>query len=649
MKISKPNQIIVTFGNAFLKILITIAETIISCLALASPVYGHSISHLNNCYSIVAGTTSNDEVIEKYNDNIVISNETRHFEFITNSGKPVSIKEKHNITYTARNSEDIAYVIKFYGGKSKIIKASASGTKPRYRTYESNYIFYDGSRVCFMAMPVKKEKDSKVRFELTHEDPTLFTRIFLKASNFTKVAETRITIPAELSNRIKVIPYGLLPCMKFTQENNPNGEMVYKVISQNQPSYIPLPDSPDPNIAIPQLFITGYFSDVTDLYHYISGYLPDESVNIDDKVKALAADLKSKADSPHALIDSTTAWVRSNIRYYAIEDGDNAFAPAPAANVLARRSGDCKGSANLIKTLLRLNGIDGRVAWIGTKGSSPFGWKEMPTVCTGNHMIAVALINDSIIYLDGTPRHAYDGFVPAQIRGREALIENGDYPILKTVPSDTNSDDVFKITADYKIASDALHGIIRHDYSGALKVAVESSIEDVTKSQRDEFIRHIVTIGRNNSMVDLITVSTDRKSPVMSIIANISEIASVKETSGKIYINLQPIRDFQFDFVNTKDRTCDYKKTLLYRCDFKYTVTIPENLTPRHIPEKQTIDNQWFESSLSYEYSNGKITCNAHIQPKTDIVALADIDKYNTEIRKIKQLSNAHIILEKLP
>lgn len=649
MKNSKPNQIIVTFGNAFLKILITIVEAILPCLASASSVYSHSPSPLNNCYSAIDDTTPNDGVIEKYDDNIEITNETRHFVFITNSGNPASIKEKHDITYTAKNSDDIAYVIKFYGGKSKILKASATGTKPRYRTYESKYIFYDGSRVCFMAMPVKKGKDSKVRFELTHEDPSLFTRIFLRASNFTKVSETRITIPAELSHQIKVIPHGLLPCMKFTQENNPNGDMVYKVISLNQPTYIPLSDSPNPNIAIPQLFITGYFSDVNDLYHYISSYLPGESVNIDDKVKALAADLKSKAPTPHALIDSTAAWVRSNIRYYAIEDGDNAFAPAPAANVLSRRSGDCKGSANLIKTLLRLNGIDGRVAWIGTEGTSPFGWKEMPTICTGNHMIAAALINDSIIYLDGTTRHAYDGFVPAQIRGREALIENGDTPILKTVPSDTNSDDVFKITADYKIASDALNGIIRHDYSGVLKVAMASSIDDVTKSKRDEFIKHLVTTGRNNSMVDLITVSSDRDSPVMSIIANISEIASVKETSGKIYINLQPIRDFQLDFVNTIDRTCDHKKALLYRCDFKYTVTIPENLIPKHIPEKQTIDNQWFESSLTYEYSNGKILCNAHIQPKTDIVALEDIDKYNTEIRKIKQLSNAHIIFEELP
>lgn len=63
-------------------------------------------------------------------------------------------------------------------------------------------------------------------------------------------------------------------------------------------------------------------------------------------------------------------------------------------------------------------------------------WDTMPSLGCGNHMIAAAILPDTVIYLDGTVRNAPDGFVPPSIAGAQALIENGQDGMLLRVPDD---------------------------------------------------------------------------------------------------------------------------------------------------------------------------------------------------------------------
>ena len=61
----------------------------------------------------------------------------------------------------------------------------------------------------------------------------------------------------------------------------------------------------------------------------------------------------TSAQTDSGRIADTFAWVQSNIRYVAYEEGDAGQRPDTPAEVLRKRYGDCKGSAALMRALLR--------------------------------------------------------------------------------------------------------------------------------------------------------------------------------------------------------------------------------------------------------------------------------------------------------
>jgi hypothetical protein len=80
----------------------------------------------------------------------------------------------------------------------------------------------------------------------------------------------------------------------------------------------------------------------------------DDSPEIESKVQELTASAATPLDKVRAI----TAWMHSQIRYYAVEFGINGFQPLPASLVFAHRYGDNKDQATLLSSMLKDIGID---------------------------------------------------------------------------------------------------------------------------------------------------------------------------------------------------------------------------------------------------------------------------------------------------
>ena len=122
---------------------------------------------------------------------------------------------------------------------------------------------------------------------------------------------------------------------------------------------------------------------------------------------------------------NTYAWVQSNIRYVAFEAGIGKHQPDTPAEVIRKRYGDCKGLALLLKTLLVEQGIDARLVFLGTDKVSCH-ISEIPSLASMNHVICTAHLNGSTYYLDATCNYIPVGYIPGNIQGVEALIEDGN-------------------------------------------------------------------------------------------------------------------------------------------------------------------------------------------------------------------------------
>lgn len=579
-----------------------------------------------------------------YEDNVVIQSETNTYTILEKKGIMTGVKSSEQTTFLAQRADDNADVVAMYNETISIDKASAPGATPYYRTAEDDQIFYDGSRICILRVPLRQGKKTKAVFERTFKAPEQFCAISFRTPYHTVSSTTVLKVPAKLADRIYVRPYRFRQGMTLHADTLPDGAIDYTVTCTDLPPLEREPGAPSPRVSEPQLLIGGYFADSGELYSHLASFI-SEPEDYGDAIATLAADLRAKAGDGISLIDSTAAWVRQNIRYLAIEHGDYGQRPAQAADVLARKAGDCKGSANLIKALLKSNGIDARLVWIGTEGSVATGFDEFPAMSSGNHMIAAAMAGDSIIYIDGTTSCCPDGYIPPWLRRRSVIIENGATPILTHVPDVCRQADTDSLRASYRIDGTALAGTIERCARGVIDMSLRQTLGSLPPKDHASFIDRYMRYPKKNVAITNTEVIAPATSPAILIRADINENNSARQMGDRILLELKPVRSIYLETVNTKDRGRDYVHKPICTSVYDYTVELPEGYIPEHLPDPFEIDDRWLRGHVRYSYANGILHCSAMFEPIESYVPTNDIDERNKSVRALMRASDTQIAL----
>lgn len=577
-------------------------------------------------------------------DNVVIDTEFKEYEIKDNHGEISCVKVIDETTYSALRSDSYADALTMYNDHISVDKASAPGAKAYYRSWESSDVFYDGSRICYMRVPLKKGKKAKATFNLTYKDPEHFCRILLVSPYYTFNSKTVVRVPASLAARIHVTPRNLADDITFRSETLSDGSVTYTAETSNRQRYPVDPGAPSLAVSAPQLIVTGAFRDLGSLYRYIKKFAGNEEY--DASLTKLASDIAARCKDRKAVIDSITDWVRPNIRYLAIEHGEYAFRPDDASEVLRKRAGDCKGSANLIKALLRLNGLDGRLVWIGTRDEAPYDWDSVPALCSGNHVIAACMLPDTILYIDGTATWARPGYIPPSIRGRKALIEDDENYILSVVPDPGTKEDSEHLTADFRIEGGSLKGKISLTLSGVRRVEFLATYANSEPRDRDMICKKILAFPKKNSEVADVSVTYGDTAVTLS--AEIEERYSVTESGDKIYLDLRPMREAMMDATDTSARRAGLEVPYGYVSSYVYSIRIPEGYRIESVPESVTINDDWHKGTLSYTVEEDRIQCRCEVSTKSLSAEREEIPKRNKGILTLKKASDSQLTLVRL-
>lgn len=577
-------------------------------------------------------------------DNVVICEELHVCTLQVKDGVLCAVKSVEETTYTALHSDGFADALTMYNDNVTIDKASAPGAKPYYRSLEATDAFYSGSRVCYMRVPVEKGKKVKAVFHQTYKAPEHFCDVFLM-SPYRKIhSRTVIKVPPSLAGDIRVRPFGFIEGMSLSSDTLADGSVIHTVEAQDLPAWRYEEDAPSSGLSMPRLIVTGQFSDVKALYRHFRKYV-DDGKDDDAGIRDLAAELSAKAADRFALIDSIAYWVRRNIRYLAVEHGEYAFRPAPAAEVLVSRTGDCKGSANLIKSLLRHNGLDGRLVWTGTNGEIPFDWDSVPALCAGNHVIAACVFPDTTVFIDGTASWASPGYIPPSIRGRRVMIEDGEDCILTNVPDSGHEWDREDRRADFRISGNDLVGHMSVSMSGVMRMAFLSAYASLEPRDKVSVASRLVAYPRKNSVTDSVEVKAPLAGDRVTVGAQVTEKNAAKKVGDRIYLDLKPVRDMLLEVVDTAGRVRDYMLPYGYSSAFEYTVEIPEGYTVERLPAPLSVDDEWYSASVRYSVDGSMLRCVAAVSPKTRLVPLKSIAERNRCVKAIRRASDSQLAL----
>lgn len=587
-------------------------------------------------------------------ENVVISSHITSYVLKSSSyGVLGTVKEKDDIIFEAQRVDGKALALTFYNDGVTIDKASASGAKPQYKKATDKDVLFDDSKVCYIEVPVKAGKESKATFELTHNEPAQFGEITFPCIYFTREYIVEIEVPVDLKSYISIEPVNMPADMLHETFETKDEGVLHRFTLRNLPEVKRERLAPSRTLTSPRLIVKGAFYDLDALYKYLHSYCPQEE-SPDSAVTAEAMRIAGNVEDKIAAIDSVASWVRRNVRYVAIEHGDYGRRPAASSDVLEKRYGDCKGSANLIKDMLRILGVDCRLTWIGTANYKRRSWAEYPLMSTGNHMIATAILQDTVIFIDGTTGLQPRGFLHPSIQGQEAMIEDGESCVLMRTPVLSASSSTDSACIVYDLTPEG--GLVGHasrELSGVFCSSLENTYNSLTASGRDEALQNF--LSSRTTSVAFCGVRRERESldaPTSLLAYTITDYKGVKETNAATYVSVPALHDLPVEPLSDnemKERTQGVLLPFGWRICTKTIFNLPENAREITIPDNAEIESQWFKAKFSYRLlEDNRMECLAEVETLRLEAMPEEVPEWNDSLNKIIKTSSKKIKINKI-
>ena len=418
-------------------------------------------------------------------------------------------------------------------------------------------------------------------------------------------------------SRFRLVEKNFGPGIRCEKSVNKEGDSLFVYTLKGVPATRKEEAAPADNCLYPHLLVTGSFADVQDMYRWLNGLaevdctLPQAEM-LTDEITAGCTDELEK-------IRRTYAYVQQNIRYIAFENGLAGHRPDRPAEVLRKRYGDCKGMALLLRTLLKAQGFDARMAYIGTDdiASSP---DEVPTLAAINHAFCLLFHQGKRYCLDATYRYLPPEDIPQGIQGRKALVENGDSCLILTLPQQDASASTDSLNYHYRLMTDSnpptLKGTATRVSTGEYKEYLLSLYHDTPKEKQTDLL--------NNQ---------------------INNTAAVQSADGEYCLEADPHEDFFHQPIDTTRRKQDY--LLPWRCRIvrEVTIDIPQGYAVSYLPADFHIETNQGILSCSYRAGAGYIHFRKVMEIRRKRIPLALIPAWNDALRQWKKACNEQIVI----
>ena len=577
--------------------------------------------------------------------NIVIEDKATVYKFIADKqGSGLArIEESDECRLRADSYAENAVMFVGYNDFLKLDKVS--GGKQSYGSAFSKDIFYSDSKGCLIELPLKKAGDNvQVKYKRTWLKPEFCSRVILYEHYPIEKATVRFEIPQSLGRRYT---FDIENCRGVTAIVTDTVIKDMRHVSfrfANIPGYEDFDDAPSANITAPKITVRGHFRDVNELYRYIYSYIPTDdpgAATVRAKAAELTAGLTDDFEKASAIYD----YVHSAIRYIAVENGELGHRPDLPSEVLKKLYGDCKGSAILLRDMLRSVGIDARLVWIGVQNIID-KWSENPNLSSGNHMIAAAFIGDSIIYLDGTAKYNTIKNPPHAICGREVIIENTpDECLLRTVPPALPSIHSKKQKLLFTLDGKDLKATGQQTLTGLYNTSLHHADMKKTAAQKPGFYQKIFGTCMVNTRDDNAECMLTPDSAVIK--GSVTAVGCVSHIGDKTYIDLNDaytLRDLKF---GTIGRNTDGEITAPIQQVYLSVLTIPDGYSIAGLPADFSISNRWIDASLKYHAApdGSSIQREVKVIHKERFVDREEMDSFNSDITAFHRACASKIVL----
>jgi hypothetical protein len=590
---------------------------------------------------------------------IIISSAKNVYSFIKDKEKGAIVKEVKSTKFLTKIQTQLP-LAEFYDNNStvtlfdyRINNKSANNYETVDSYYNSKDIFHSDTRIKYVSLALNPNSTAELTVEKTTTNPLYFTSIYFSSNYKILQKEVVVKIPRWMNVSPKEFNFDGFNIQKTITYNEKDDSdiITYKII--NLPAMTDEKNSPGNSYIYPHLLFIAkeennssvYFTNTQNQYQWyaklVENLNQEKEASITQQANEIIKGLKTDIEKLKAIF----YWVQTNIRYIAFEDGIAGFKPDAATEVLRKKYGDCKGMANLTKTLLKAVGFDARLCWIGTN-HIVYDY-SMPSLAVDNHMICALMFQNKTYFLDATETYLAFNEYAERIQGRQVLIENGKGYLLNNIPmgqANMNQDIQKKYLT---IVGKDLVGTVEQIWKGEEK---ESLLSNINATKIDELQKNLISFLSNsnqNYIIDDLHFSNLEnydKDIQANFKLNIKN--GIDQFDKTYYVTLDLDKEYNNFVIDIEKRLTDlwlpYKTTIIKEVEFK----IPDNYTISDKPENLIIKSSNYEFNISYEIKNDKLYYKKSIQIIDPKIKKTSFSSWNEDIKKLSQHYSETITLK---
>jgi transglutaminase-like putative cysteine protease len=574
----------------------------------------------------------------------------------------VEINRKSTIDYIS-NAYQVNYpVAEFYNDHITInsVTCKVDGRtprdfKPHYSYYGEENVFYSDARVCYFSMPLTKTGSTgSVTFDETYDDPRYFTAIHFTGNAAIKHKEVTVKIPRWMKAELRELNFGTYDIKKTVQYNSADDADVITYTMNNIPAFVKESNSPGPSYIYPHLLVLNksataggqsfpYFNTLADQYAWYRGLTKDltNDATVITKAKELTTGITGDMDKVKAVF----YYVQDNIRYIAFEDGMAGFKPEKADEVLRKKYGDCKGMANLTKSMLVALGFDARLCWLGTNHIA-YDY-QTPSMAVDNHMICALLYKGITYYLDATETYLGINEYAERIQGRQVLIEDGSKYLLSKVPYAAPTQNNDQESCKLSISGNSMVGKVNRRWKGENKEEMLSGLNSVKQENADETIKKYLSVSDNAYTInDLVLSSTNDPDKDLTASYTVDRKNGISVFSKDYYIDLDNRKEYAQSAIKIEERKHDLWFSNKENINIEMELEIPANYKATSIPPDLNIVKPGYEFHISYVSLPNKLIYKKTLSIKNTILPKAKFAQWNQDIELLNKSYNENVIIK---
>ncbi|HJR07640.1 MAG TPA: DUF3857 domain-containing protein [Pyrinomonadaceae bacterium] len=401
------------------------------------------------------------------------------------------------------------------------------------------------------------------------------------------------------------------------------------------------------------------FSTWTDVSRWYSE-LSDPQSAPDDAIATKARELTANSKTELDKIRAIGRYVQ-DIQYISIQIGVGRFRPHSATEVFAKRYGDCKDKANLMRAMLRALKIEAYPVLIFS-GDATFVREEWASPSQFNHCIVAVRVSDEtkaptviqhatlgrLLIFDATDDDTPVGDLPDHEQNSFALIAAGSDGSLVRMPSTPPEANQLEREAEVSLAADgSITANVKERSVGQAAVEERRGFRKLSRPDYAKTIENWITRGATGAKVVRVEPADDHADGRFALDVDFTAVGYGQLMQNRLLV-------FKPAILSRRDSvflTSPLRKHAVVLESHAYTesvnVKLPAGFDVDELPDPVKLDTAFGSYSTSYTVHDGQLQFKRTFTQRATTIPPADYAKVRGFFERIRAAEQSPVVLAK--